>query len=941
MPAPPARRARGSGSALPLPLSLALAWVLLEPARSQQCPSGNPLVHQFLEIGADQRVPAQHRVPCSLDPLYSIVRRYLDVIQQNPFPTVGVLIGAVLAAGVDRQTTFSADWKIKGKLLLALTTCGNRSPGYQLRTGTEQQARNPPVVHYQVGYVVCAVIAALFFVAVPVTGLCFCCCRRRRRCGGHIKAYRRSLACWRNLLTVRLFLTTAIVRARVSPLSPGPPRTCPCGPSSLPRPCQPSAGAEGLAPARAMTVDSVSLGHCAQVTWSGLVPRRAGVICAFVANHWVKEQMEPGARAVPATFRTLRQHVSSIPQGVQSVVEQFAVPRQQMISDLDSISRSLGLSVHSLLKEQVHSALEAVQGRAQDLQNSRHHMESLNKTVGTLTHYQGELGLALRGRKESALSLLDDPRCTSCARALDKAQQLELGADYRRVPSVEKVLKTLHSLPKANFPDLIRQGNSTFNSIPGHTVGKMARLVQELKDEVNQASGKLQSLADSFPVARHTQPLTDALMQAEQRSRPYLQEVTRYERYRWIVGILLCSVVLLVVVCNLLGLSLGMWGLARREDPSDYECRGAAGAKLLLVGVGFSFLFSGLLVLLVFATFLVGGNVQTLLCKNWANREIYKFIDTPGNLPPSMNITQQLGLKRNLNLSSAYQRCKKSAGLWEVLQLTDPYSLEDHLHVSQYARDFQKRLENFNVQFDEIYLLDGAGRQDLETFRQSGLDQLDYPAFRAEMQNPVVRTSLDDLAKDLEGLQKIQNNSTMAARLASEAQALRKIQNTTVLTQDALVAKLNESVHFLSAMAPHLQLLLKQTMAEITLVETLLPAKAQRHLRQEIGCFTRKQLGHFSQYLNWVRRTLTEDVASCQPLATALDNGRVILCDRIAEPWNAFWFSLGCCTFFLIPSIIFAIKLTKHFLPIRNRLVSTASEETYPFHIPRVTALKL
>uniref|UniRef100_K7FME8 Prominin 2 n=1 Tax=Pelodiscus sinensis TaxID=13735 RepID=K7FME8_PELSI len=836
-------RARGSGSALPLPLSLALAWVLLEPARSQQCPSGNPLVHQFLEIGADQRVPAQHRVPCSLDPLYSIVRRYLDVIQQNPFPT--------------------------GKLLLALTTCGNRSPGYQ-------------VVHYQVGYVVCAVIAALFFVAVPVTGLCFCCCRRRRRCGGHIKAYRRSLACWRNLLTVRLFLTTAIVRA--------------------------------------------------------------GVICAFVANHWVKEQMEPGARAVPATFRTLRQHVSSIPQGVQSVVEQFAVPRQQMISDLDSISRSLGLSVHSLLKEQVHSALEAVQGRAQDLQNSRHHMESLNKTVGTLTHYQGELGLALRGRKESALSLLDDPRCTSCARALDKAQQLELGADYRRVPSVEKVLKTLHSLPKANFPDLIRQGNSTFNSIPGHTVGKMARLVQELKDEVNQASGKLQSLADSFPVARHTQPLTDALMQAEQRSRPYLQEVTRYERYRWIVGILLCSVVLLVVVCNLLGLSLGMWGLARREDPSDYECRGAAGAKLLLVGVGFSFLFSGLLVLLVFATFLVGGNVQTLLCKNWANREIYKFIDTPGNLPPSMNITQQLGLKRNLNLSSAYQRCKKSAGLWEVLQLTDPYSLEDHLHVSQYARDFQKRLENFNVQFDEIYLLDGAGRQDLETFRQSGLDQLDYPAFRAEMQNPVVRTSLDDLAKDLEGLQKIQNNSTMAARLASEAQALRKIQNTTVLTQDALVAKLNESVHFLSAMAPHLQLLLKQTMAEITLVETLLPAKAQRHLRQvseEIGCFTRKQLGHFSQYLNWVRRTLTEDVASCQPLATALDNGRVILCDRIAEPWNAFWFSLGCCTFFLIPSIIFAIKLTKHFLPIRNRLVSTASEETYPFHIPRVTALKL
>uniref|UniRef100_A0A8C0GKX8 Uncharacterized protein n=1 Tax=Chelonoidis abingdonii TaxID=106734 RepID=A0A8C0GKX8_CHEAB len=33
------------------------------------------------------RVPAQHRVLSSLDPLYGVVRRYLDVVQQNPFPT--------------------------------------------------------------------------------------------------------------------------------------------------------------------------------------------------------------------------------------------------------------------------------------------------------------------------------------------------------------------------------------------------------------------------------------------------------------------------------------------------------------------------------------------------------------------------------------------------------------------------------------------------------------------------------------------------------------------------------------------------------------------------------------------------------------------------------------------------------------------------------------
>ncbi|CAM4636065.1 unnamed protein product [Lepidochelys kempii] len=815
-------------------------WVLLDPVGSQKCPPGNPLlVHQFMEIGADQQVAAQHRVPSSLDPLYGVVRRYLDVVQQNPFPT---------------------------ELL-------------RMALNEPSSVRTSQVVRYQAGYLVCALIAALFFVAVPATGLCFCCSRHRRRCGGRLKADRRSLACRRNLLASCLSLATAILLA--------------------------------------------------------------GVICAFIANQRVTEQMEPGARAVPATLRTLRKNIGSIPQGVQSVVDQFVVPRQQIIGDLNNVSRSIGLTIHSLLKEQVYSVLEAIQGRAQDLQNSLHHLQILNKTVRTLTHFQDELGLALRDRKESTVSLLDSPRCTSCARALGKAQSLEPGADYRRVPSVEQVLKTLSGLPKANFPDLIDKGNSTFNSMPDLAVVKMAQVVQELKDEVNKVSEKVQYIADSFPVSDYTQPLNDALMHAENKSRPYLQEVKHYEKYRWIVGIVLCSVVLLVVACNLLGLSLGACGLAMREDPSDYESRGEAGAKLLLVGIGFSFLFSWLLILLVFATFLVGGNVQTLLCKNWANQEIYKFIDTPGNLPPSMNLTQLLSLKRNLNLTSAYQVCKKGTGLWDILQLRDAYNLEDHLHLSQYTRDFQKHLNNFNLQFEEIHFLDGAGRRDLETFQQSGIDQLDYPMFQAEMQNPVVRTSLEDLARDLEGLRKIQNNITIAGRLANESQALWKIQNGTVLTQEALVVKLNESVQFLSAMAPHLQPLLKRTMAEIALVETMLPGQVQRLLRHEISCFTRKELGYFSQYLNWVRRTLTEDVASCQPLATALDNGRVILCDRIAEPWNAFWFSLGCCTLFLIPSIIFAIKLTKHFRPIRNRLISTASEETYPFHIPRVTALKL
>ncbi|XP_061448882.1 prominin-2 [Rhineura floridana] len=821
-------------------LLLAFAFILPDPVDSQQCSLGSPsLSLQFADVGAEQRVPAHHQAPGSMDPLYNLVQSYLDVVQQNPFPTELL------------RDAFS----------------------------DPPSASTSQILQYQAGYIICATIAVIYFVVVPLTGLSLCCCRKHKRCGGRIKAYRRSLLCQRNLLMFCLLLTTLVI-----------------------------------------------LG---------------GVICAFAANQKVKEEMEPGTRDALNTLQALRNHMNGVPRGVQLTIEQFAVPKEQILSDLNNVSWSIGNTIHFLLKGTVYSALDAMKARVQDLLNSLHHLQTIDNTVKTLIQYQDELDSTLKDRKQSIVPLLENPQCTYCAGALSRAQSLELGADYRKVPSVEKVLKTLHGLPKANFSGMIYRANSTFNSIPELAVVKMAEVVRDLKEEIEKAARKVQSITDDFPISDQTRPMNDALVKAENNSRPYFIEVKRYERYRWIAGVIACTVILMVVCCNILGLAFGTYGLVLREDPSDYERRGEAGAKLLIIGVGFSFLFSWLLILLVIGTFLVGGNVQTLVCKHWANQEIYQFIDAPGNLPPSMNVKQHLGLKKNLNVTTAYQQCKHGAGLWEVLQLEDNYSLNEHLHVAKYTAEFQKRLDNFNIRFEDIVLLNAEGKQDLETFRDSKIGLVDYAGFTAEIRNPVVKTNVDGFAVDLEKLSRVQSDRILSERLTEEAQKLKKIQNVTILMMEGLVAKLKASVHYLSTMAPGVQAQINDTESQIGHVETSLPLQTQRILREELDCFVRKEVEYISQYLNWLRSALTEDVASCKPFSTALDNGRVILCDRIADPWNAFWFSLGCCTFFLLFSIFLAIKTTKHFRPIRHRLVSTGSEETYPFHIPRVTALRL
>ncbi|NXG18524.1 PROM2 protein, partial [Grallaria varia] len=741
-----------------------LGWALLQPAGCRHCrPAGPPAVLRFTDRHAEIRVPALHRVPSALDPLYGLVRRCLDLIQQNPLPTE--LLRAAL-----------------------------NDPG---------SVRTSQVLQYELGYAVCAAVALLFTVAVPLAGLCFCYCRSRRRCGGRLRAQRRSLRCRRHCLLACLSLTSLVMLV--------------------------------------------------------------GVTCALVTSQRVKAQMEPGLAAVPSTLRTLRHHLANVPQGVQMVVDKFEVPRKQIISDLGGLSRGVGLSIHAQLQDTTYAALADLQDRAAELQSSLQHLRILDGTTRALAAARAELEPALRERQRGVVALLDDPRCTSCASVLGRARSLELGADYTKVPSVENVLKALAGLPRSDFAEMIRQGNGTFNSIPELAVEKMAQVIQAILSRAEPCRA----------ILSHAKPCQAILS----RSAPLS---------RWIAGTVLCSILLLILACNVTGMALGAYGLSKREDPSDYECRGEAGAKFLLVGVGLAFLFSWLLILLVFATFLVGGNIQTLVCRNWINQEIYKFIDTPGNLPPSMNLTRQLNLRRDSNLSATYRECKSGAGLWEVLQLDRSYDLDEHLKTPKYTADFQKRLGDFTAHLGQVRLLRSEGRQDLETFARSGLDQVDYGRFQEEMKNPVVQTSLPGLARNLEGLQKMQvggGGSTVAGRLGAEARALWQMQNSTVQSQEALVAKLGESVQFLSRLAPHLKERVRRTLATTASVEAQLPLQAQQILRQELGCFARKELRYFTQYLSWVGQTLREDVASCQPLATALDNGRVILCDRIADPW--------------------------------------------------------
>uniref|UniRef100_A0ABI7XZ76 Prominin 2 n=1 Tax=Felis catus TaxID=9685 RepID=A0ABI7XZ76_FELCA len=758
------------------------------------------------------------RPPGPLNPLYGTVRRFLSVVQFNPFPAelVKTLLNEPSSVKVDE------------------------------------------VVRYEAGYVVCAVIAGLYLLLVPIAGLCFCCCRCRRRCGGRVKTEHKAMACERGTLMAFLLLTTLVLLI--------------------------------------------------------------GVVCAFVTNQRMHEQMAPGVEAVPETLLSLRGLVSDVPQELQAVAQQFSLPQKRVLEELDGVGKSIGSTIYTQLKSTVYEVLTSVNSLGQALQLSMDHLQALNATLVELREGQRDLEPAVRERREHLLTLLQEPACRDCTEAQSRARALELGADFDQVSPVDDVLHRLKGVPEANFSSMVQEENSTFNALPLLAALQTANVVKELKKVIAQKPEGLRTLAEEFPGWEAASRWSQALEEVEQSSRPYLKEVQRYEKYRWILGCVLCSAVLLVVVCNLLGLNLGIWGLAAREDPGHSEAKGEAGARFLMMGVGFSFLLAAPLILLVFATFLVGGNVQTLVCRSWESRELYKFADTPGNLPPSMNLSQLLGLKKNISILLAYQQCKEGAALWSVLQLNDSYDLEKHLNISQYTTKLQQELQNLKIDMKNLDLLSPAAHRDLEALQSSGLENIHYSTFLDQIQKPVVNTNVEKLAQELEGLARTQGSSVLGQQLQEEAQGLKNLYQEKVLPQQSLVANLNLTVRALASSAPNLQTETSRVLDNVTYLKGQLPTWATSILRNESECFLTREMGYFSQYVAWVREEVTQHIATCQPLSRALDNGRVILCDMIADPWNAFWFCLAWCTFFLIPSIIFAVKTSKYFRPIWKRL---------------------
>uniref|UniRef100_A0A8C4RDJ4 Prominin-2-like n=2 Tax=Erpetoichthys calabaricus TaxID=27687 RepID=A0A8C4RDJ4_ERPCA len=797
---------------------------------TQQCPSADQL--QFTDLAP----PNSFKIPSSvgaLGVLYDWVNLFLDAVQPNPFPS------DLLRTAINNPTNLNV-----------------------------QQ-----VAQYEAGFIVCAIIALLYFFLMPIVGAFFACCRCCGKCGGAVKKEHRCLACSRGTMITFLIMCTLIIVA--------------------------------------------------------------GMILAFLSNQRMTAVVQPSLNDINNTLGNISTVISTIPTKINSLSLQYDIPKAKITTGLNGEGLTIGNTVVSVLGMSVYPTLAAVLQIAKDIQTDTSSLTSINASTFSLQQRQPNLESQLNSARTNLTTIINNPNCQGCQDLSSAINNLQIGANFNQLPSVQTVLNKMRTISQVDLSSMVDQGNQSFNSIPQKAVNQTNSTIEDIKNVLNDIQGSINSSINKVPSLNSVSNTMNSVQSSVNQNGT---DVVRYDYYRWNVAIVLCCMILLIMVFNILGLLFGLCGLGCRNDPYEKNCSATTGANFLMAGVGFSFIFSWLLILLVFVTFLVGANVETLFCKNWKNGQLFKFIDNPGNLPQSVNLSITLNI--SFQLSDIANNCSNGS-LYSALHLDQKFNLSDALSIGKYTADLQNKTNNLNVNVSDVTLLQDAGIQNLKDFKSSGVDNIKYTLFNLVLAQPVVVTNIPAFLITLNQTIQVQTDTGVQASLKTQLTNLQNLQNTTVRQQMDDVSVVQSNVNSLVNSTQGFQSNIGGTLDSIASLQLRL-TNVTDIVKNQTSCFYNMELNYFQQYLDWVQRMVLQNILSCQPVSDTISNIYTITCENVVNPWNAFWFCLGWCTLFLIPNIIFAVKTAKYFRPIKTSPSDpTQSTASYEMKIPRAKTNKI
>ncbi|XP_026702877.1 prominin-1 isoform X2 [Athene cunicularia] len=784
--------------------------------------------------------------------LFKIVHSFLYLVQPNSFPQ-----------DLIRK--------------LAQQKFGNTQGDYQK---PENVVLTLQAIYYEIGFIVTAALGLLFILLLPLVGLCFCMCRCCDNCGGEMhQRQKKNADCQRSCFATFLFVASLIISV--------------------------------------------------------------GVLCAYAANQHLTNQVRGAKKLVNSNFKDLKIFLNDTPAQIDYLVNQYNTTKDKALSELNNVGPLLGSRVQEQLGKEVHPALDAaltmagvkVERAIKAIRETKEALENVSVSVEVLQEGTERLHANLTDVKMHLNNTLSDSACSAaqtastCNIIRNSLNQLNINANFSGLPGVSSQLAKVNDVLKIDLSSLVQKGYAAFNDTPDLVVNQTRNIlsgVLDIKTVLESIGSNITTFTKTLPVQNILADLMVSLTQSEAYVQDYFPVVEQYDFYRWLGCLILCCMVVLILVFYYLGLLCGTCGYDKHASPTTRGCISNTGGNFLMAGVGFSFLFSWVLMIVVVLTFVTGGNIEKLVCEPFEDKTLFKVLDTPYLLNQDWkNYLSGILFKNpniNLTFEKVYSDCKENKGIYTSLHLEHMFNIEEFLNISMYTEDVALKIEHIQINLSKIILLDEIGKENLLNFSSSGIEGINFAAYLTEINKSVTKVDLLSFANDLEARADQLPKGALENALKGHANSIRMIHNQQVVPLEQAMkyvkarSTLNQSIRLLKRTSSELMVKVKNVISAVNAAQLLINNNASLVIVQETKKYMDTIVGYFEQYVEWVKESIAMEVAACKPIANVIDTAvDIFLCSYITDSVNTFWFGLGSSSIFLIPAIIFAVKLSKYY----------------------------
>ncbi|NXE01349.1 PRM1A protein, partial [Chaetorhynchus papuensis] len=621
-----------------------------------------------------------------------------------------------------------------------------------------------------------------------------------------------------------------------------------------------------------------------------IIRQVVGVLCAYAANQHLTNQVRGAKKLVNSNFKDLKIFLNDTPAQIDYLVSQYNTTKDKALSDLNScfLTKAFFKKFHILAAiRETKEALENVSVSVEVLQEGTERLHS------NLTDVKMHLSNTL---SDSACNAAQ--AASTCNIIRNSLSQLSINANFSGLPGVSSQLAKVNDVLKIDLSSLVQKVH--------------------IKSVLESIGSNITTFTKMLPVQKIVADLMVYLAQSEAYVQDYFPVVEQYDFYRWLGCLILCCMVVLILVFYYLGLLCGTCGYDKHASPTTRGCISNTGGNFLMAGVGFSFLFSWVLMIVVVLTFVTGGNVEKLVCEPFEDKNLFKVLDTPYLLNKHWkNYLAGIIFKNpnvDLTFEKVYSDCKENKGIYTSLHLEHLFNINELLNISMYTEDVALRIEHIQINLSKIILLDEIGKENLLNFSSSGIDGIDFSAYLTEINKSVTKVDLLSFANDLEARADQLPKGALENALKGHANNIRMIHNQQVVPLEQAMSTLNQSIRLLKRTSSELMVKVKNVISAVNAAQNLINNNASQVIVQETKEYMDTIIGYFEQYIEWVKESIAMEVAACKPIANVIDTAvDIFLCSYIADSVNTFWFGLGGSSMFLIPAIIFAVKLSKYY----------------------------